>query len=99
MTEFLNRQAGAYTRVIVMLKKVIDRTLANFTGIPESLAKLKEGLKTVFDSGSNANLRKVKEILGRVDLLENYIIQNIAVARDGIGLANEIQPPHAFIGV
>lgn len=64
MTESSNRQAGAYTLVIEMLKEVIDKTLANSTGIPESLTKLKEELKTVFDSGSNVNLRKVGEILG-----------------------------------
>jgi len=64
MTESSNRQAGSYTQVIEMLKEVIARTLANSTGIPESLTKLKEELKTVFDSGSNVNLRKVEEILG-----------------------------------
>ena len=64
MTESSNRQAGSYTQVIEMLKEVIARTLANSTGITESLTKLKEELKTVFDSGSNINLLKVEEILG-----------------------------------
>lgn len=96
MTESSNRQAGSYTQVIGMLKEVIARTLANSTGIPESLTKLKEELKTVFDSGSNINLLKVEEILGGIDLLKNSIVQSIAVARDGVGLANEIPPPPAL---
>ena len=86
LTETNTQDATIYTQVIEMLKEVIARILANNAGIPESLTRLKDELRTVFDSSNNISLEKANEILGGIDALKNTINKNTVNIRQEVAL-------------
>lgn len=89
---------AVYTQVITMLRDVVERNLVNYAGIPEAFVRLKVELQAAFDAGSNVSLGKVEEILGTLDQLKNSIGQNVAGAREGLQVVDEIQLPPCTFG-